>query len=68
MEITIKMQRTQEIKKIHLENNSKVEDLLKKINIKPDTVIVMYKNKPLPIDDILKNRQVIDILQVSSGG
>jgi len=68
MEITIKMQRTQEIKKIKIDDNSTVEDILKKIDVKPDTVIVMYKNKPVPIDDTLKEGQEIDILEVASGG
>jgi len=68
MEITIKMQRTQETKKIKLDNNSTIDDLLKKIDIKPDTVIVMHKNKPVPIDNVLKDGQEINILEVSSGG
>ena len=68
MEITIKMQRTQEIKKIKIDDNSTVEDILKKIDVKPDTVIVMHKNKPVPIDDTLKEGQEIDILEVASGG
>ena len=68
MEITIKMQRTQEIKKIKIDDNSTVEDILKKIDVKPDTVIVMHKNKPVPIDDTLKEGQEINILEVASGG
>ena len=53
---------------INLEKGSTVEHLLKKIKIKPDTIIVMSNNKPIPIDDILKNNQELTIIQVASGG
>ncbi len=68
MDITVKLSRNNETKKVNLEQDSKVEDLLKKINLKPDTVIAMHGDKPIPIDEELTDGQEIIILQVSSGG
>ncbi len=62
------MARTDEIKKIVLEKGSTVGDLLEEIKVKPDTIIVMSDNKPVPVDDILTENQEILILQVASGG
>ena len=68
MKITIKISRNNEIKTIDLEKGSKIQDVLTKINMKPDTLIVMNKNKPIPIDDEVKEGDELTILQVSSGG
>jgi len=68
VKITVKISRTNEIKTIDLDKESTVQDVLIKINLKPDTLIVMNKNKPIPIDDEIKDKQELTILQVSSGG
>jgi sulfur carrier protein ThiS len=68
VEITVKLSRTKVIKKINLKERSIVEDALKKINLKPDTVIVLNENKPISVDEELKDGQKFTILQVSSGG
>lgn len=68
MKVTVKIQRSNETKKIELKDKSTIQQLLKKINIKPDTVIVMNENKPIPVDDILIDGQELTILQVASGG
>ena len=68
MNVTVKLSRNNETKKIQIENGSTAEDILKKINLKPDTTIVIYNNKPIPIDEEIKEGQEITILQVSSGG
>ncbi len=68
MEIKAKLSRTKETRKINVETGSTVEYLLKKIKIKPDTLIVMSDNKPIPIDDVLNNNQELTIIQVASGG
>ena len=66
--IRVKFSRTNQTQKIEIKENSTVDDLLKKMNLKPDTVIVMEKDKPIPMTDILANDQELTILQVSSGG
>jgi len=68
VEITVKLSRTKEIKKINLQKEPIVLDMLKKINLKPDTVVVLSENKPISIDEELKDGQKLTILQVSSGG
>ena len=68
MEITIKLSRTKEIKKINLQKEPIVLDALKKINLKPDMVVVLNENKPISVDEELKDGQKLTILQVSSGG
>jgi sulfur carrier protein ThiS len=68
MKVTVTISRTHETKDIQLKPRSTVIDLLKKINLKPDTLIVMNNNTPVPIDDVLTDGQDLTILQVSSGG
>ncbi len=68
LKINVKISRTNEIKEVNIENGATVLSLLKKINLKPDTIIVLNNNKPIPIDDELTNVENLTILQVSSGG
>ncbi len=68
MHITITFSRTKEKRKLEFKKPLTVEHVLKKLNLKPDTVIVMNKNHPVPIDDEIKDGEEINILQVSSGG
>jgi len=53
VDITVKLSRNNETKKIQIESGSKAEDVLKKINLKPDTVIIMRNNQPIPTDEEL---------------
>jgi sulfur carrier protein ThiS len=68
VEIKAKILKTKETRKINIEAGSTVEYLLKKIKLKPDTLIVMSDNKPIPIDDVLNDDQELTIIQVASGG
>ena len=68
MKIKVKISRTNKEKEIQLEKGSTVIDLLNKLKIKPDTVVVMRNKSPIPIDDTLDEKQEIMILQVFSGG
>jgi len=68
VEIIVKLLRTKEIKKINLQKEPIVLDALKKINLKPDMVVVLNENKPISVDEELKDGQKLTILQVSSGG
>lgn len=68
MKIKVKLSRSNEIKEIDLETGSTVENILKKLNLKPDTVIIMNKYKTIPVDDEIKDEEELTILQVSSGG
>ena len=68
MKIQVRLSRTNDTREINLENGSTVEDLLTKIKLKPDTVIVMSGDHPIPVDDLLKPGHLLTIIQVSSGG
>ena len=51
-----------------MKKGTTVLDLLNKLNIKPDTVVVISNKTPIPIDNDLKDKQEITIIQVFSGG
>jgi len=68
VKIRVKLLRTKQTQEVDLEKGSTIEDLLIKLNLKPDTIIVMDQKKPLPITDELNDSQELTILQVSSGG
>jgi sulfur carrier protein ThiS len=68
MKIKVTLSRTKQNRNVDLETGSTVNDLLKKLELKPDTLIVMSNNTPIPIDDVLTDNQEILIIQVSSGG
>ena len=66
--IKVKLSRTKETKQLKIKEGSTIKDLLKTINLKPDTVIILNKETPIPIDDELKDKQEIIVINVSSGG
>ena len=68
LKVRVKLPRSDKIKEVNIENGTTIENLLIKLDYKPDTVIVMNNNKPLPIDDVLKDESELIIIQVSSGG
>ena len=68
MKITVKILPLNSIKEVDLKSGLKVYDILKKINLRPDTCIVLKGNTPIPVDEILDEEQELSILQVASGG
>ncbi len=65
--------------KVHLVNDNKnhkfnlprsavARDTLKKLEIPPDTVIIMRYNQPIPIDTPLEAEDELEIIRVVSGG
>ncbi len=68
LKIKVRIPKTNAIKEIQLTKGSNVGDLLKNLNVRPDTVIVMSKNMPIPVDDTLNENQEVTIIQVASGG
>lgn len=66
--VSIFIDRENRIGKIELESNSKVEDLLKTLNINPVTVIVSRGNELILEDAKLNDDDEIKILSVISGG
>ena len=68
MKVRVNLSRENQTKTIEVKEKATSEDVLKQINLKPDTVIIMHNNKPIPIDNELSDNQEITIIQVSSGG
>jgi sulfur carrier protein ThiS len=68
VKIKIKLSRTNETKSLEIKTAGTVEDVLKKMNLKPDTIIVMNKTRPVPIDSQLNDGEELTIIQVASGG
>jgi len=66
MEIEVSM--FNEKKKIELPKESTAEDLISKLNLTPDGVIVVANNKPVPYTSKLRDGDKIKIVRVSSGG
>jgi len=54
-------------KTIEVEEGSTYSDILAKLGINPETVVMMVEGRPVPIDDVVDSGR-IDILRIVSGG
>lgn len=64
--VIIKMRN--DIKKVTINNKTKVEKILLKIGINPESVIVFKNGKLITEDDYVENGDEIEVLPVSSSG
>ncbi|HID71283.1 MAG TPA: MoaD/ThiS family protein, partial [Thermoplasmata archaeon] len=55
-------------KELEIEEGEKVQDVLDKLNIKYDFVVTFLDEKPVPIDEPLKENCKLKVLVVVSGG
>lgn len=55
-------------KKIELQENSTALDMLKKLDLNPDTMLIIRNEVPIPVDEKLRDRDVLKIVRVVSGG
>ena len=55
-------------KELDMNTGSTVSDLLEKLHLKPDTVIVLKGSIPVPVDDVITDMEELKIVQVASGG
>ena len=53
---------------VEVNNGSTVYDVLKKLELTPDTMIVIRDGQPISIDEELNDNDKIKIIQVISGG
>ncbi|MFN3698996.1 MAG: MoaD/ThiS family protein [Dictyoglomus sp.] len=60
------LRREKEIKEI--EGNYKVSEILKILNLNPETVIVVRGEEILTPDKIVRNEEEIEVIPVISGG
>ena len=68
MKVSVKLSRTDQVKELNLKYGSTAQDILKQFHLKPDTAIIMNKNKPIPIDEKINENDQLTIILVSSGG
>lgn len=64
MEVNI--ERTEEKKQLEFEGS--VAELLKKLNINPETVVVIKNNTMVTDEEMLENKDEVHILSIISGG
>ncbi|HLD72491.1 MAG TPA: MoaD/ThiS family protein [Candidatus Nanoarchaeia archaeon] len=67
MELVIKREREQSREKISFSGKT-VKELLLKLKLNPETVLVVRKEEVLTEDELVKNKDEIEILSVVSGG
>jgi len=53
---------------VDVEKGETVKNLLKRLQLRSDAVIVVRDSRPIPEDDTLDDDQALRILQVASGG
>ncbi len=68
MKVQVTLSRTNQKKEVEIDKNSNILDLLEKIDLKPDTVVVMKDKKPVPVDDDIKDKKYLTIFHISSSG
>ncbi len=68
MKITVQFIPRNTRQDVEIRQGSTVSDLLRLIKLRPDAFIVMRKNIPIPIDEILSHDEELCVLQVASGG
>ena len=68
MKVKLKFTRNKIEKTIKITKGDKIQDILNKEKLKPDTVIVMEKGRPIPIDEEINREKELTITQISSGG
>ena len=67
MNITVFRERENIIKKVSLKGRT-VKDLLQQLNLNTEAVIVVKNNEVITEDEILKDKDKLELLSVISGG
>ncbi len=68
MKITITLLPENTTQQLTIQKGTPIIDILKKIHLKPDGLIILRNNTPIPIDENLVHEESLSILKVASGG
>jgi sulfur carrier protein ThiS len=68
MKITVRFLPKGNEEVVDVDDKALGSDLLGKLNLAPDAHIITRNSSPVPIDDEMSNGDVIEIIQVVSGG
>lgn len=68
MKVTVKFIPSRETKDIELREGATGLTLVERLKITPDSHILARSNKPIPIDEELKDGETLTLISVVSGG
>ena len=68
MKINVKLVPRNISQEVEVKKGTTVTGLLRQLHLRPDAVIVLRNNTPIPEDDSLNDDQELCIVQVASGG
>ncbi len=68
MKINVNLLRSNTSQQVLVSDNETIRQVLKKIGLHEDMVIVLHKNQPVPIDEHVSCCQELTVVEVSSGG
>jgi sulfur carrier protein ThiS len=68
MKITVQFIPSKETKEVELEEGATGMSLVESLDLTPDSIILARSNKPIPIDDELKDGENVTLISVVSGG
>ena len=68
MQVSVLLVSDKKTHKLKLPSSATLIDMLEKLQIPPDTVIIMRDGAPIPIDTNLKPNDEVEVIRVVSGG
>ncbi|HEC81634.1 MAG TPA: hypothetical protein ENI42_04335 [Thermoplasmatales archaeon] len=68
MKIQVKTLPENTIKEYSIQKSSTIEKLFKQMKLKPDAVIALRNNQPIPLTETLQENEEITIIKIASGG
>ena len=68
MKIQVTIFDDKSIQDLEVSENATAYEVLKKLELQPDTLIVTRNDQPIPIDEELNNRDRLKLIRVISGG
>ena len=68
MKITVNILPDNTATEVVASSNSTILELLKKMKLRPDAIIVLREKIPIPIDEVVGKTKELQIVKVASGG
>jgi len=68
MKVTVHFIPSEEAREVELENGATGMTLVDLLNLTPDSHILARSEKPIPIDEELKDGETVTLISVVSGG
>jgi sulfur carrier protein ThiS len=68
MKITVEFIPSKETKEVELEEGATGMSLVENLDLTPDSIIIARSRTPIPIDEPLKDGEILTLISVVSGG